>query len=257
MPIHDWTRVETDVFHGFHVRWISHITEALNSLLPPDYYADTEQYMDDRVADVLTLRVTPFDDTHDDTHDDTQSGGGTAIATRPQLAPLSRLSNRTPRTPHKQRHIVIRHVSNHRIVALIELVSPASKDRRLHREQFVAKGEHAIRRGVHLVVIDLFPPTVAVPHGLPAAVWRRFDRERVELPATTPYSIGSFEAADRPQAYFHFASLGQAVPTMPLFLTSQRYLMVPFADSYDDAFAGSPRYLHELLAPSANTTPTA
>jgi hypothetical protein len=37
MPIHDWTRVDAGLFHAFHQRWISALSDALNcGGLPPD-----------------------------------------------------------------------------------------------------------------------------------------------------------------------------------------------------------------------------
>jgi hypothetical protein len=43
MPIHDWTRVDAGIFHGFHHDWITEIARALNrGLLPDDYHALAE-----------------------------------------------------------------------------------------------------------------------------------------------------------------------------------------------------------------------
>jgi hypothetical protein len=57
MPIHDWTRVEAGTFHAFHTSWLTHLMEALNSgLLPPGYYALSEQVATRMQTDVLTLR---------------------------------------------------------------------------------------------------------------------------------------------------------------------------------------------------------
>lgn len=30
MPMHDWTRVEAGIFHAFHHRWISALSDTLN-----------------------------------------------------------------------------------------------------------------------------------------------------------------------------------------------------------------------------------
>jgi hypothetical protein len=36
MPIHDWTRVDAGMFHGFHVLWLSRVVAGLNAgVLPP------------------------------------------------------------------------------------------------------------------------------------------------------------------------------------------------------------------------------
>src|SRR3954447_11828348 len=44
MPIHDWTRVDSGLFHAFHQDWISTLSRALNAgILPPDFFAIREQ----------------------------------------------------------------------------------------------------------------------------------------------------------------------------------------------------------------------
>src|SRR5882724_53578 len=58
MPVHDWARVDAGIFHHFHHRWISAVSDALNSgLLPPDYYALAEQIAGGLGPDVLTLQA--------------------------------------------------------------------------------------------------------------------------------------------------------------------------------------------------------
>ena len=60
MPMHDWTRVEAGIFHAFHHRWISAISDTLNSgLRPRDYYALPEQQAAGFGPDVLTLQDRP------------------------------------------------------------------------------------------------------------------------------------------------------------------------------------------------------
>src|SRR5436309_11219358 len=83
MPMHDWTRVEAGIFHAFHHRWISAISDALNvGLLPRDYYALPEQVAAGFGPDVLTLQ-----ERRPDTEE--EPGGGTVptaatLQTRPQ-----------------------------------------------------------------------------------------------------------------------------------------------------------------------------
>lgn len=52
MPIHDWTRVEPDVFHAFRHRWLGALCDALNSgSLPEDHLALVEPACgSDRIA---------------------------------------------------------------------------------------------------------------------------------------------------------------------------------------------------------------
>ena len=247
MPIHDWTRVDAGIFHGFHQRWMGRLAETLTATLPPNYYAETEQHADERIADVLTLHASPARGPKPIP----ASGPGTAVLDAPPKLSTHRANGKIPKERLKRRHVVIRHVSGHRIVALLELVSPGNKDRRASVEQFVAKAEEAVRKEVHVAVIDLFPPTRSSPHGLPARVWRRFDRSPVVLPVGRPLSLGSFVAKRKPEAFFEFAAVGDELPAFPLFLTDTHYINLPLADTYAATFAASPPYLRELLSTPA------
>src|ERR1044071_2232336 len=56
MPVHDWSRVDANVFHHFHQRWTIAICDALNAgLLPSGYSALVEQRAGGLAPDVLTL----------------------------------------------------------------------------------------------------------------------------------------------------------------------------------------------------------
>lgn len=52
MPIHDWTRVEADLFHAFRHRWLGALCDALNAeRLPEDHFALVEPARStDRIA---------------------------------------------------------------------------------------------------------------------------------------------------------------------------------------------------------------
>src|SRR5262249_23189180 len=129
MPIHDWTRVLDGSFHAFHYQWGSRLVAALNGgLLPPGYSAMAEQIATRMQTDVLTLHRTNPGATAL-----TNGPGGVAIADVPPRARL-RLRPDPQRRPRqlkrRPKSVVVRHKSDHRIVAVIEIVSPANKDRR-------------------------------------------------------------------------------------------------------------------------------
>lgn len=56
--------------------------------------------------------------------------------------------------------IVVKHHLG-RIVAVIGIVSPGNKDSRAALRDFVEKTIDFLRQGVHLLVIDIFPPLAA------------------------------------------------------------------------------------------------
>ena len=47
-----------------------------------------------------------------------------------------------------------------------------------------------IQQGVHLLVIDLFPPTNGDPMGIHKAIWDEFEEEDFELPPEQPLVCG-------------------------------------------------------------------
>src|SRR5260370_32093297 len=56
MPIHDWTRVPSGLFHDFHQSWSIRIKDALNAgRLPKGLSALVEQRSGPREMDVLTV----------------------------------------------------------------------------------------------------------------------------------------------------------------------------------------------------------
>ncbi len=149
MPVHDWTKVDAGTFHDFHNGWIIHMKEALNGgLLPGGYYAMSEQYGGAVIADVMTLQapVPPAPPLE----------GGIAVADAPPR--VRRKLSLSAAARAMRRTVTIRHVSGHKVVALLEIVSPTNKDRPSHVEEFVAKTVTARAQGVHVVLVDLLPP---------------------------------------------------------------------------------------------------
>ena len=162
--------MDAGTFHAFHTAWITHLSEALNGgLLPPSYYALPEQHGGRLIADVLTLQ-TPSSAGPPPVAD-----GGVAVAETPPR--VRRKLTPSPAARASRRTLTIRHVSGHRIVALGEIVSPANKDRAAHVAEFADKAETALWHGIHVLLVDLFPPGRHDPQGMHGAIWERFDDE--------------------------------------------------------------------------------
>ena len=241
MPVHDWTRVPAGTFHDFHNRLIAHLTEVLNQrLLPEDYYAQSEQRIDDIVADVLTLRRP-----RSAKSDRPEPPGGTAVAEAPPRVAGTLGSNGLRAIGLKQRRVVVRHVSRHRVIAVVEVVSPANKDRAATAGAFVRKSVDAIEAGVHLLLVDLFPPGRHDPGGLHRAIWDHFG-DPYEPPADKPLWAASFDAGSL-AGYVEPLAVGDEPPTMPLFLEPGWYVNLPLGPSYDAAWRGTPGFWREVV----------
>ncbi len=244
MPVHDWTRVEAGILHGFHVAWLGEISKSLNSgLLPEGFYSLPEQHAGRTIADVLTLHASPVTEPSLPF----STTGGTAVAEAPPRARF-RESVETEALA-RRRSLAIRHVSGHRLVALLEIVSPANKDRQQSVDDFAAKAVDALDAGIHLVVVDLFPPGPYDPQGMHGAVRRRLGQpeESYESPAAEPLTLASYVAGARVDIYMEQISVGAVLPEMPLFLTPQRYVDLPLESTYQAAYQGMPSFWRGVL----------
>jgi hypothetical protein len=230
MPVHDWTRVEAGIFHDFHNAWLTEIRNTLNGgLLPSGYYCLTEQHAGRSIADILTLHAGPT------VSPPAPPEGGIAVAeVEPRVRRTLTFDAPPPVARGKRRTLVVRHVNGHRIVALLEVVSPSNKDRPRHVAQFARKVAGALRAGVHVLVVDLFPPG---PHDLAGihgenAQWVDEAAEPYRLPPGEPLTLASYTDGDRPKAYLEHLTVGWALPEMPLFLAPGRYVNVPLEPTY-------------------------
>jgi hypothetical protein len=244
MPVHDWTKVEAGTFHSFHNAWITHLMGKLNGgLLPDGYYALSEQPAAGPIPDVLTLNVP--DPGH--VPDPPKSERGIALAEAPP-----RVSRRLVADPKaiyraRRRTLVIRHTSGHRIVAFLEIVSPANKDRAASVEQFVNKVDSALMQGVHVMVVDLFSPGRFDSGGIHGAIWARYGREEYVVPPNEPLTLASYRAVVPVEAYIEHLAYGQALLEMPLFLDLDTYIGVPLELTYQAAFQDMPAFWREVL----------
>jgi len=146
-----------------------------------------------------------------------------------------------------RRTLVIRHNSGHRVVALLEIVSPANKDRPRSVQDFVGKAIAALQQGVHLLVIDLFPPGRHDPQGIHFLIWENYGDELDAPPPGKPIALASYLAGSLPEAYLEFAAVGDLLAAMPLFLDLHAYVNVPLATTYEAAYRGVPAIWRELL----------
>jgi hypothetical protein len=245
MPVHDWTRVEAGIFHDFHTVWIGQIRTALNTgLLPEGYYALAEQHASRSITEVLTLHSSPVSQ---ELLPLPPATGGTAVADAPPK--VRRRQTVEQAALVRRRTLAVRHVSGHRLVALLEIVSPGNKDRAGHVEDFAAKAVSALDLGVHLLVVDLFPPSRYDPDGMHGIIRQRLEQsdEPYDLPANEPLTLVSYAAGPRVDVYLEHIAVGASLPEMPLFLHPDRYISVPLEPTYQAAYQGVPGFWRDLL----------
>jgi hypothetical protein len=244
MPVHDWTRVDAGVFHDFHNVWIALLRIAFNSgLLPSGFYAMSEQHAGKYITDVLTLH-------RPDSTESAQSpprliSGGLAVAEAPPQ--VRRQVFLSPAARTRRKTLAIRHVSDHRLVAILEIISSANKDRPEHIEELLNKIEDALVHGIHVLAVDLFPPGKNDPHGLHGALWGRLGDEQEGPPAREPLTPAAYVADNLIKAYREYVAVGSLLPEMPLFLDRETYVKTPLEATYQTAWQSTPEVWREVL----------
>jgi hypothetical protein len=151
----------------------------------------------------------------------------------------------------RRRSLAIRHVSGHRLIALLEIVSPANKDRARHVEEFTGKILSALNVGIHVLLADLFPPGAHDREGLHGVLLSELEDldEPYNLPPEEPLTLAGY-AADPPagvEIYLEHLAVGAALPEMPLFLSPERYVNVPLEPTYQAAYRGMPAFWRDVL----------
>jgi hypothetical protein len=129
-----------------------------------------------------------------------------------------------------QRSLVIRHSSDDRIVAMIEVLSPGSKSSRRAIRAFLDKVVAALDGGVHLLLLDVHPPGPRDPQGIHAAVLNEIGTEEYMLPADRPLTAVAYIGGAVVDAFVrHFAEPGRTTsacrwrpPTWPRGRTCRR-----------------------------------
>jgi hypothetical protein len=242
MPIHNWTRVDAGIFHDFHHSWIAEIKRVLNSgVLPEDYYALAEQIAGGLGPDVLTRqRPTNGAAALDDPR------GGVTLATAPPVV-LYRARAEVDVYATKAKALVIGHKSNHQVIAVVEVVSPGNKNSRHGLRGFVTRTEEMLRGGVHLLVVDLFPPGPRDPQGIHKAIWDEFIDNDFALPSDKPLTLAAYIGGPCPEAFVEPTAVGRTLVNMPLFLTPDVYVPLPLEPTYQAAWATVPSFWRQVL----------
>lgn len=219
MPVHDWTRVKSNRFHDFRQNWICKTGNTLNAgLLPDGFYALLEQPTGKPVPDEAAPSVSD----------------ATLYA-------------------RKADRIAI-HSDDGDVVAVIEIVSPGNKDSAHALKTFVRKAVEYLRSGIHLLIVDLFPPSKRDPQGIHKAIWDRLRDDDYAPPADKPLTVVSYSAGIAIKAFVEPVAVGDPMPDLPIFLTAERYVLCPLASTYQTSWDAFPKVLKgplELPKPEA------
>jgi hypothetical protein len=248
MPVHDWTRVKAGIFHDFHASWLFEIGHALNhGVLPNGYYALKEQIAGDRKPDVLALQRPIGEELKSKSGRKPKGGSGPTVA---ELSPpkVGIHSKELPKwwAKYKKNSIAIHHISNDRLVAVLEIVSPGNKSDKAAIKSLVHKARMLLAAGIHLSIVDVHPPTRRDPKGVHSVIWGA-SKDQFTFDRSHPLTFVTYVASAPPEAYVESSAVGERLPKVPIYLTSTESVMVPLEKTYQAAYKEVPSVYRDIL----------
>jgi hypothetical protein len=221
-PLHGPRRWE-----GFHHAWATFIAAQLNqSTLPPDYFAESEISVGPELEiDVAALQDKGVRHAQGSLETAVWSPARPKLTAKVDFAQLDTYEIR-----------VYQDLGGPQLRGVIELVSPANKDREGSRRTFAAKCAGYLRHGIGLVIVDVVTARTADLHA------ELFDVLQVKSPRSNWQSpTGLYAVAYRPvtvrkqprlEVWPESLKLGKVLPVMPLWLTLDLVVPVELEESY-------------------------
>ena len=236
MPLRDHFRPPLDEvasWEGFHGQWPAVLVQDLRKRLPPGYVAEPRVHSGSQVE--IDVAAFEKDGLLPAEVSDDRGGVATAVWAPPQPS----LAVETPLPDDDEYEVrVFDAKRGRRLVAAIEIVSPANKDRPEHRNVFVAKCAALLRRGVAVSIVDLVTVWKSNLYSELSTFIGRTDPTLGEPPPPLyAASCRWTSKANRTmfEAWSHELTIGQPLPILPLWLSRELVVPLHLESSYEQA----------------------
>jgi hypothetical protein len=104
-----------------------------------------------------------------------------------------------------------------------------------------------LREGIHVAIIDVFPPSPRDPFGIHKAIWDEIVEEDFTFPPGQDRILVSYETGPERVAYIETVGVGDILPDMPLILTDNVHVMIPLEATYRVAWEASPEEYRRVV----------
>lgn len=238
MPLRDHFRPPLDDhrrWEGLHGGWPMIIVAGLRRKLPRRYFAEPRVHSGSSVE----IDVATFESEGDEvlaTGGGNDNGGIATAVWAPARPTLAVVTDLPAQDVYEVR--IYDEKRRDRLVAAVEIVSPANKDRPEHRRMFAAKCAGLLQKGVSVVLVDLVTTRT---HNLYTEL---LDLIGHSDPALSPDPPPLYATACRLlrrgddwllEAWAQPLVLGQPLPTMPLWLAENLAVPLELEESYEQS----------------------
>jgi hypothetical protein len=234
MPLRDHFRpplAELRSWEELHGAWPGVIAFRLNALLPAGYYCGPRVHF----GPVIEIDIAAFENGVTATPDAGTNGAAPAWA---PAQPTLLLESDVPAPPEYEA-LIYDERHGRRLVAAVEIVSPANKDRPENREAFVSKCHALLQQEVCVAIVDLVTERRA---NLYAELAARMGAPPPAVANSAIYAVScrgvTAQGRWRVEEWEHELAIGAALPTLPLWLTDHLSVPLELEASYEDTCRG-------------------
>lgn len=230
MPLRDHFRPPLDDlrhWEGLHATWPVMMVAQLRRSLPTPYFAEPRVHP----ASSAEIDVATFERENGPGRGNGHGGVATATWAPPQ--PTFAVATDLP----SQGVYEVRVYDERRLVAAIEIVSPANKDRPEHRRAFVAKRAGLLREQVSVVIVDIVTTRTQDLYGEVLDLMGHADPNRAF--ETPPYAAACrVKSNDNDwllETWTHSLQLAQPLPTVPVWLADDLAVPLELEECYEQS----------------------
>ena len=217
-----------------HGMWPASIVHQLRKQLPAGYVAGPHVHL----GSEFEIDVATFEPDEPLFGGSTGDGGG-GVATAAWAPAAASLAVETELPDFDEYEVRIYDARRgRRLVAALEIVSPSNKDRPEHRNAFVAKCSALLRNGVAVSIVDLVTIRNFNLHAEVLAFLGHADPALGDPPPplyATSCRWVKREKRTYLEAWSHVLTLGQPLPTIPLWLSAGLVIPLDLEIGYEQA----------------------
>jgi hypothetical protein len=227
MPLHDWNQLaDWETVHG---AWVVELHRWLKARLPAGFRST--------LATVPSLVVAPVP-VHPDVSVRRHPEPPEAPPTPPgDLLAMDPDEKVTLALAEADRAVHVHHGGN--LVAVLELLSPANKDRPDKRRRTTDRYVGYLLNGIHLLVVDVHPRPEGFSFADDVAAVLEYATPALPPPFAVSYRVGARdpELGQDLEVWRRPLAVGQSLPTLPLPLTRELAVRVDLESTYTRAAA--------------------